>query len=38
MKRLIYLSKLFFITIFDKLFDLKSFFNNYFENLLFLKD
>ena len=38
MKRPIYLSKLVFITMFDKLFYLKSFLNNYFENLLFFEN
>ena len=36
MKKLICPSKLFSIIIFDKLFYLKYFFNNYFEILLFL--
>ena len=38
MKRLIYPLKLFSTLMFDKLFYLKSFFNNYSENLLFLEN
>ena len=38
MKRPIYPSKLFSTTMFDKLFDLKYFFNNYYGNLLFLEN
>ena len=38
MKRPIYPFKLFSTIMFEKLFDLKVFFNNYFENLLFLEN
>ena len=38
MKRAIYLSKLFSTTMFDKLFYVKYFLNNYSENLLFLEN
>ena len=38
MKKLIYSSKLYYTIMFDKLFDFKSFFNNYSENLLFLEN
>ena len=38
MKRLIYILKLFSTTIFDKHFYLNFFFNNHFENLLFLEN
>ena len=38
MKKLIYSSKLYSTIMFDKLFDFKSFFNNYSENLLFLEN
>ena len=38
MKRPIYPLKLFSTIMFEKLFDLNFFFNNYFENLLFLEN